>query len=152
MFCGWELFAQEGRNMFKSVGTDNFSSEVLREQMPVLLARIRRDYGYKAQARILEGISKAYVKRLKVCILEENSIGTFKKYGIDGSPAFVIFHRGDEKGRILGKADKNTLNHFVSGILASLPGNQEAVKDLVADGEDALRDISLSGSHPQSTT
>jgi hypothetical protein len=110
--------------MFDSVGTDNFSSEVLQGKMPVLLATIRRDYGYKEQTRVLEGVSKEYVERLKVCLLDENSIGTFRKCGIDGSPAFVIFYGGTEKGRMLGKADRGTLSKFVSGILSSLPSGQ----------------------------
>ena len=38
--------------MFRFVGTDSCDSEVLRENMPVLLARIRRDYGYKEQRQI----------------------------------------------------------------------------------------------------
>lgn len=110
--------------MFKQLEMNKFYSEVLREGLPVLLARIRRDYDYKAQTRILDGVSRGYLDRLKVCILDENSIGTFEKCGIDGFPAFVIFHKGEEKGRMLGKADWDSLDRFLSEILSKLPDGQ----------------------------
>ena len=57
-------------------------------------------------------------KKLKVCLLDEDSVGAFLKFGVEGSPAFIIFYDGEEKGRMLGKADKETLSNF---ILKTLP-------------------------------
>jgi hypothetical protein len=108
--------------MFKFVGTDSFDFEVLQGNMPTLLARIRPDHGFKEQTMVLEDISNKHVDELRVCLLDENSIETFKRYAIDGSPTFVIFHRGEEKRRMLGKADENTLNQFVIETLTSFSG------------------------------
>jgi hypothetical protein len=99
--------------MFISIGTDSFDSEVLMEKRPVLLACISRDYDYDEQTRALGGVSKRYGTKLKVCLLDEDSIGAFMKFGIEGSPAFIIFHEGEEKGRMLGKADPQSLSTFV---------------------------------------
>lgn len=99
--------------MFLSIGAESFDSEVLAEKKPVLLACISRDYDYDEQTGVLGGISGKYGKRLKVCLLDEDSIGAFMKFGVEGSPAFIIFHEGEEKGRMLGKADKESLNSFI---------------------------------------
>ncbi|MBW2640381.1 MAG: hypothetical protein JRE10_09525 [Deltaproteobacteria bacterium] len=44
------------KEMFTSIGTDNFDSEFLSKKRPVLLAYIRRDYEYKNQIEILESV------------------------------------------------------------------------------------------------
>lgn len=99
--------------MVTTIYADSFDSEVLVEKRPVLLACIRRDYDYDEQTGVLGGISNKYGKKLKVCLLDEDSIGAFMKFGIEGSPAFIIFHDGEEKGRMLGKADTQSLSSFV---------------------------------------
>ena len=128
--------------MFKFVGTDNFDSEVLNENNPMLLSRIRRDHGFKEQTKILDDVSNKHVEELRVCLLDENSIETFRRYAIDGSPTFVIFHEGEEKRRMLGKADKNTLNQFVVETLASLSGELETAKVFSEDGQNSPSGIS----------
>jgi len=104
--------------MVISVEANRFASDVLYEEGPVLLACISRDYEYNEQTNVLGGLSEKYGKKLKVCLLDEDSIGAFMKFGVEGSPAFIIFNEGEEKGRMLGKADKETLNNFV---LKTLP-------------------------------
>ncbi len=104
--------------MFIQIGAESFDSEVTEEKRPILLACISRDYGYDEQTGVLGGVSKKYGKKRKVCLLDEDSIGAFMKFGVEGSPAFIIFHEGEEKGRMLGKADKESLSSFV---LKTLP-------------------------------
>ena len=104
--------------MFISIGAESFYSEILSERRPVLLACISRDYDYDEQTGVLGGVSKRYGKKLKVCLLDEDSIGAFMKFGVEGSPAFIVFHEGEEKGRMLGKADTQSLNDLV---LKTLP-------------------------------
>ncbi len=90
----------EGKVMIISIGADSFDSEVLVEKRPVLIACVSRDYDYDKQTGVLGGVSKRYGKKLKVCLLDEDSIGAFMRFGIEGSPAFIIFHEGVEKGRM----------------------------------------------------
>ncbi len=103
--------------MFISIGTDDFELEKIEESKPVLMAYIRRDYSYKEQTEILKSVSRKYDETLKVCLCEEDSNWPFRRFGIDGSPAFIIFHKGEAKGRMLGKADRSTLRSFISRIL-----------------------------------
>jgi len=50
--------------------------------------------------------------------LDENSARTYKYLGIEGDPTFIGYYEGNEKGRILGKADRETLISFVLSISA----------------------------------
>ncbi len=125
--------------MFTTVGKKNFDIEVLEERQPVLLAYIRRDYGYIEQTKSLEAISNRYEDSLKICLLDDSSIETFKRCGIDGSPAFVIFHKGKEKGRKLGKANIIALSQFVSEVLLKIKGLSDIPRVLIVDDEEAIR-------------
>ncbi len=106
--------------MFTPIGAENFNSEALAEEKPVLLAFISPDYEFKEQTTVLTGLSKKYEKKLKVYLLDEDAIGTCMKFGVEGFPAFIIFERGEEKGRMLGKANRETLSSFVQKTLPDI--------------------------------
>ncbi len=101
-----------------SIKTDDLESEIIGEKKPVLMARLNRSHECEDQKEILRSVSREYGETLKVFLSEEDSIGVFRRFGIDGSPAFIIFHKGEAKGRILGKADRSTLRSFISRILS----------------------------------
>lgn len=110
--------------MIESIRIDSFESEVLEEKRPVLLAYIRREY--KKQTEILESISKKYGDTLKICLLDDKLSGAYKKLGIEGDPTFFVFYKEKEKGRMLGKADMESLCSFVLQALPNFQDNNEA--------------------------
>lgn len=100
--------------MIPSIGFDDFESEVIEERRPVLVACIYWGSEFKEQTEALKSISKSYREALKICLLGTDSIGALReKLGIGGTPTFLIFYEGEEKGRILGRADSDTLRAFV---------------------------------------
>ena len=100
--------------MFTIIRLDNFKSEVMEEKGPVFLACVRRDIEFKEQTEILENLSKRYGAVLKVCLLDEDFIMAFsEECEIERTPTFLIFDNGKEKNRMLGLADRETLEDFV---------------------------------------
>jgi len=107
--------------MFTSIGVDNFSAEVVDEKRPVLLAYIVPDYAYIGQLEVLEIVAERYLDDLvKICLLNENFVKDMASRNIiiDGSPTFIIFNKGEEKARRLGKMDAENLLSFVLKTLA----------------------------------
>lgn len=111
----------EMKETFTPIRMDNIDTEIRTEKRPILLACIRRDYEYKEQAEILENVSERYGDELKVWLLDEDFIGVYRKLGIVGTPTFIIFYEGREKGKMLGKANEETLSSFISRTLAHYP-------------------------------
>ncbi len=99
--------------MFTSVGMDNFDSEIRLEMKPVLLACIRRGYELREQIDLLEKVSRKYAHNLKICLLFEGLNETYRTLAIEGTPTFILFLGGKEKGRMLGKVKIETLNAFI---------------------------------------
>ena len=106
--------------MLNSIEPDNFEKEILGDEKPVLMACLSRDFRYKEQKEILDSVLRDYGSSLKVCLRDRKTIGDFRKFGIEGSPTFIIFHEGREKGRMLGKVERDSLNSFISRILSCL--------------------------------
>ena len=113
--------------MFASIGVDNFSAEVVAEKRPVLLAYIIPDYTYAGQLEVLEIVSKRnFDDSVKICLLNENSVKDMasRNISIDGSPTFIIFIKGEEKARIIGKTNAENLMFFVLETLAEFQNTE----------------------------
>lgn len=100
--------------MFTSVGMDNFESEIRLELRPVILACIHRGFEAKEQIKILETVSRKTSWNVKICILYEGVNNSYRELSIEGTPTFLLYVDGEEKGRILGKVTPETLIDFVS--------------------------------------
>jgi len=100
------------------ISNSNFEAEILATDRPVLLMCTSGGKVYAEQARVLKQLSGPYRKMVDICCLEEDFINGFKEmYGIKGTPVFLLFHRGEEKGRMLGMADKERLETFLTRYL-----------------------------------
>ena len=108
------------------ISNRNFEAEILATDRPVLLMCVSGGRVYAEQARVLNQLPEKYRKKVHVCCLEEDFINGFKEmYGIKGTPVFLLFHKGEEKGRLLGRADKERLETFLTRNLPLKPALQE---------------------------
>ncbi len=97
------------------VGPENFEREITTEEKPVLLVCVPRNEQFFEVLRIVERIAKRCGQKLKVCLLEEGFIRPFQeRYGVFGTPTFLILVKGEERNRLLGLADEETLMHFIT--------------------------------------
>jgi thioredoxin-like negative regulator of GroEL len=107
-----------GRVPMISIGVDNFQKEVLEESSPVLVLCMRRDSEFQEQIEVILSTCNSYGENLKICIIEEECIETLKEnFGVEGTPTFLIFTGGLEKGRMLGQAEQKTLEDLLSRTL-----------------------------------
>ena len=98
-----------------AISNSNFEAAILATDKPVLLMCVTGGRIYVQQARVLKQLSDQYRTVVDICCLEEDFINGFKKmYGIKGTPVFLLFHKGEEKGRLLGMADKERLETFLA--------------------------------------
>src|SRR5580692_9152134 len=96
-----------GKNMHEFT-PDNFDSEVLKSDLPVLLDFTATWCGpCKALAPIIDTIAQEYTGQLKVAKLDiDNSPDTPSRYGIRGVPTVILFKNGQEVARQVGLVGK----------------------------------------------
>ncbi len=103
------------RGLINLIRLENFEREVIAEKKPVLLLCMSRDEEFPKQLRVIENIAARYGEGLKVGLLEEEFIETFKKdYCIVGTPTFLLLVEGKERDRILGLADYQMLTNLIT--------------------------------------
>ena len=106
------------RNTIGSIGLDEFEEKVLKETGPVLVLCMHQGSEFQEQIRAIEDIDRTYVARVKVYLLEDEALRAFKeRFAVKGTPTFLLFGKGSEKGRILGRVDSKNLNDFLSRML-----------------------------------
>ncbi len=95
------------------LNTYKFSLDDLNGEDPVLLAYIRRDHIFREQLQVLETVAEAMRSSIKVCMVDENFNEILIRFEIVGDPTFIVFSKGKEKGRLLGRTDSQMLSVFI---------------------------------------
>ena len=103
------------------VGVHTLDPEVTQAAAPVLLACIHPNAATASQLEMLEDVSKAFGQRLKVCVLcEELSACRENRYGIEGTPTYLMISRSRVIDRLLGQVDLTRLKRFIERAFAAL--------------------------------
>lgn len=103
------------RQPMNVISNHNFEAKILATDRPVLLMCVSGGRVYAEQVRVLKQLSGQYRRMVDICCLEEDFINGFREmYGIKGTPVFLLFQRGKETGRMLGMADKERLETFLT--------------------------------------
>lgn len=96
---------------------------------PVLIACIRRGFGFDEQIRIVEGTLKQFHPWVRFLLMDEDHIRYIgSKYAISGDPFFLFFQDGKLKARLLGSVDATALGSFLAENVA-IPAGYGAVKE-----------------------
>jgi thioredoxin 1 len=97
------------------VTDDNFGTEVLQSEVPVLVDYWAEWCGpCKSIAPVLEAVAKEYDGRLKVAKInvDENQT-TPAKFGIRGIPTLMLFKNGNVEATKVGALSKSQLTAFL---------------------------------------
>jgi thioredoxin-like negative regulator of GroEL len=103
-----------------SIRPENFTEKVILEKKPVLLVCMERDDSFFKQLTVLQNVAERYEKELKVGLLSQDSMETFKrKLKIVGTPTFLLMLEGKEISRFLGVIDQKTLTDLIDKHLSA---------------------------------
>lgn len=96
---------------------DNFQQEILEEKNPVLLLCSDYNSEFPNLFSILQNLTQTMKGGLKVGILAEDFTKPFQdSYRVIGTPTFLLFDQGRERGRLLGQTDLKTLTDWINGL------------------------------------
>lgn len=100
--------------MITYINNRNYTTEIDQAPKPVLLLCMPKGPDFPDQSILLHKMAQKYKDTLKVCLLEEELINGFRQMlRIKGTPVYLLFFRGKEKGRMLGMAAEEQLTAFI---------------------------------------
>jgi len=100
--------------MITVINNRNYSAEIDGGEKPVLLLCMPNGPDFSDQSTILRRIERKYRDAVKVCLLEDELINGFKQMlRIKGTPVYLLFFKGKERGRMLGMAGEEQLTAFL---------------------------------------
>jgi len=107
-------------SMITFIDNRNFTTEIDKAEKPVLLLCMPKGPDFSSQFILLHQIAEKYKDNLKVCLLEEELINGFRQMRhIKGTPVYLLFFQGKEKGRMLGMAGEEQLTSFLFRLLSN---------------------------------
>jgi thioredoxin-like negative regulator of GroEL len=119
-------------SMITFINNRNYTTEIDKAGKPVLLLCMPKGPDFSNQSILLHQIAEKYKDTVKVCLLEEEMINGFRQMlHIKGTPVYLLFFRGKEKGRMLGMAGVEQLTAFLFRHLPSSdrdPGEEASWK------------------------
>ena len=99
--------------------TENFESEVLQSEVPVLVDFFAQWCNpCKMMAPILEELAEKYDGKVKIgkCDIDEED-GLARKYRVMNIPNMKIFVKGEVAGTVVGAVDKEELEEEIQKVL-----------------------------------
>lgn len=88
--------------------------------LPVLIACLRKDNDFQGHLEDLESLAHYFHGKMNVCHALEDVFPYFqKRYGISGTPTYLVLYRGDVLDAVLGKISVQELIKQAAIILLS---------------------------------
>lgn len=97
------------------VNVNNFESEVLKAEMPVLVDFWATWCGpCRMLAPTVSAIAEKYAGKVKVCKVDiDENIPLAEKYGIEVIPTLILFEKGEIKDRKIGLMTANEIESML---------------------------------------
>lgn len=100
--------------MIKTMEPQAFELELRSRIKPFLVAFLRRNERFRAQAEALDGASRDHADVLPCYLFDADYLDTaMARYKVKGTPTFLLFSEGREVDRLIGETDRETLDDFI---------------------------------------
>lgn len=121
------------KGLVTQLRNDNIGVLMGEEDQPVLIACLCRDKDFQGNIKQLEGIAASFSHQLSVCFVLEDLLPYFtKRYGVVGTPTFLIIRRGNLIEAMLGKNPTQSVINFCK---EHIPANNKVIKTRLQGGE-----------------
>ena len=104
--------------MTDSVKPRQLEQALLEDAAPLAVAFLKRNAHYAEQVRTLAQACQATSPPTACCVCDPDYLpSAARKYDVHGTPTFVLFSDGRERGRLIGAADADSLQDFIAEAL-----------------------------------
>jgi hypothetical protein len=109
------------------IGTDNVE-KLLEEDRPLFIAVLRKDPDLLENLRLIMEVAVEFRDEvLAACYTLEDLLPYFaERFGVGGTPTYLLVRNGELEGSLLGKNSRKNLEAFIREHLVNTPGEGPA--------------------------
>lgn len=123
-----------GKDAIRKLATDNIGAAFKEENHPLLIACLKKDIDYHMHLKQLEEVAAFFRDSISVCFILDDLYTYFKeRYGVGGTPTFLVIKNGELLGTLLGKNPAHNLIEFTReclirccGVFAPVPEHYQS--------------------------
>ncbi len=105
------------------LGLDNIGDVLQEQNQPLFIACLRKDKDFHEDLMHLQDLATFFGDTLRVCFHLDELLAYFAgRYGVSGTPTFLIIVNGELRGILLGRNQAQALIEFT---LENLPDRRE---------------------------
>lgn len=113
----------KGKDAIRKLETDNIGAAFKEENHPLLVACLKKDIDYHLHLKQLEEVAAFFKNSIRVCFILDDLYTYFKeRYGVGGTPTFLVIKNGELVGTLLGKNHAHNLIEFARECLTRCNG------------------------------
>ena len=102
-----------GKDAIRKLATDTIGAAFKEENHPLLIACLKKDIDYHMHLKQLEEVATFFRDSISVCFILDDLYTYFKeRYGVGGTPTFLVIKNGELLGTLLGKTPAHNLIEF----------------------------------------
>ncbi len=100
--------------MISFLNSEELNKVLEKKTQPLLIACLDRENGFQNQKAALDNIRRLFGEALSVHLLDAEHVDFIgNRFGIRGTPTYILFHNGHRKDRIMGRMDEEGILAFV---------------------------------------
>lgn len=107
------MIAENERSPVTQLRNDNIGAVLGEEDHPIFIACLRKDKDYKLNRSQLEKIAAYFGDDITICFALDDLLPYFsERYGVGGTPTFLMIRQGELLDTMLGKESMQSLIEF----------------------------------------
>ncbi|MDD3311888.1 thioredoxin family protein [Pseudodesulfovibrio sp.] len=104
--------------MLKVLEPQAFEVELQSDDVPLLVAFLKRNERFRGQYSALDEASVRFGARLRCFLYDTDYLDMeLNRFQVKGTPTFLLFSDGREVDRLIGESDRETLEDFIRDAL-----------------------------------
>ena len=120
------MIAENKRSPVTQLRNDNIGAVLGEDDHPIFIACLRKDKDYKLNRNQLEKMAAYFGDDITICFALDDILPYFsKRYGVGGTPTFLMIRQGELLDTMLGKESMQSLIEFCK---THVPGKTISLK------------------------
>ncbi len=104
--------------MIEAIIPNEENRKITDSEIAVLVGFLKRDPLYGEQLALMDRMQDKYGGRVRFLVYQDGFLDAgMRQHMVTGTPTYLLFHKGGEVDRLMGRSDQETMDAFLQRCL-----------------------------------